>query len=103
MTDYPAALAISAATFAVFAQAADGQLTGIPGIVTTMTSTGVLVWYLWWTTTKTVPSLVDKFEEQLQGLRESFERQMREEREHCRNELMMIRDMTRVPPKDESC
>lgn len=93
MTDYPAALAISAATFAVFAQAADGQLTGIPGIVTTMTSTGVLIWYLWHTTTKSIHSIVGKFEEQLKVIADAFERQMKAERDHCREEIAIMREL----------
>lgn len=98
MTDHPAALAISTATFALLAQVADVPATGIPAVVTTMTSTGVLVWYLWFSTTKTIPNLIARFEAQLdemrevfvseqKALREVFEKQMESQRIYHRSQI----------------
>jgi hypothetical protein len=93
MSEHPAALAISTVAFALMAQMADGPPAGIPGIVTTMTSTGVLVWYLWWTTTRTIPGIIERFEKQLESIRLGFERQIEAQRIHHRAEMSILRGL----------
>jgi hypothetical protein len=93
MTEHPAAIALSTLTCALLAQIADAPPAGIPGIVTTMTSTGVLVWYLWWTTTRTIPGIIERFEKRIAVITEAFERQLEAERSSHRIEIHDVRGL----------
>lgn len=53
-----------------------GSLIGNIGIV------GILVWHLWYHTTHSYPKMLDKFSEEVEKIRVSFQREQQEQRNH---------------------
>jgi hypothetical protein len=49
--------------------------------------TGTLVWYLYWTTTKTIPDLTEKHANSMDKITDKFSDTLREEREFRRAEF----------------
>lgn len=58
----------------------------IASLVGTLGVTGALVWYLYFTTAKTIPSLTTKHSETMERITEKFGDTLREEREFRRQE-----------------
>lgn len=58
----------------------------ISSLVGTIGVTGALVWYLYWTTAKTIPSLTTKHSETMERIADKFSDTLREEREFRRQE-----------------
>lgn len=72
---------------------ADAELPRLPNFdFGNMTSTAILGWYAWHTTTRTIPQLVADFRQELQDLRETFCQQLQAEREAHRAEIVHLRE-----------
>lgn len=66
---------------------------GITMLVGNLGIMGVLVWHLWYHTTHSYPSMLEKFSLELKLMREAFQREQDRSREHCGAEVSAIRDM----------
>jgi len=71
MMNSPGVLAVTVSVANLLAQVTE-PLPNIPGVVSSMTSTGVLIWYLWYSTTRVIPGLTEKFNAELKEMRDAF-------------------------------
>ena len=73
---------------------AEIEVTGdlITKLVSSLGVGGVLVWYLYHTTTKTIPILTDKYLESQQKISDSFTKSLESERTFRREETKAMRD-----------
>jgi hypothetical protein len=73
-------------------------------IFSKITATGALIWVVWFTLSRTIPNLIDKFTAdqaaartaflcELKDARTTFEAQMTAQREDCRQEVARIIDL----------
>lgn len=76
----------------VFAQAALGD---IGQILQSVGVPGVLVWYLWHNTTKTIPDLVAQHQATIAKLTEDFSKALESERQARKMEVDELRDWIR--------
>lgn len=71
----------------------------ITSLVGTLGVTGALVWYLYFTTSKTIPSLTKTHSETLDKITEKFGDTLKEEREYRRQESESMKRFI----KEEGC
>lgn len=71
----------------------------ITSLVGTIGVTGALVWYLYWTTAKTIPSLTTKHSETMERITDKFSATLREERDFRRQESEGLKQFI----KQEGC
>ena len=71
------------------------EIPNVPGMVSSMTSTGVLIWYLWYQTTRVIPSLTAQFNAELKAQREAFSAEQRASREECNKHVEVLRNALR--------
>ncbi len=64
-----------------------GTLVGNLGIV------GVLVWHMWYHTTKTYPMMIDRFSVEAEKLRTTFEKEQEASRRSAEKEMTEMRSM----------
>ena len=88
----PSILAISTA-FQMFAQNTGDKVdANIGALVGNLGIMGVLVWHLWWTTTRTYPEMLAKFQSETSAMREAFDREQAELRGVFDREQRTMRD-----------
>ena len=71
----------------------------IASLVGTLGVTGALVWYLYHTTTKTIPDLTEKHAETMDKITERFTDSLKDERDFRRTEFADLKSFI----KSESC
>lgn len=65
----------------------------IVGLVGNFGIMGVLVWHLWYHTTKSYPNMIDKFTVEQERMRQAHLKEQQELRDHCEKENSELRDM----------
>lgn len=114
MLDRSDMIAIGVSIGSLLAQASE-TIPNVPGVISSMTSTGVLIWYLWYSTTRVIPGLTERFNAelkevreanmelnnryntQLSQLRELFIAEQRAMREQHEKQLQALRDLCPKP------
>ena len=71
----------------------------LASLVGTLGVTGALVWYLYYTTARTIPRLTDKHGEVMDRISKDFSQTLREERDFRQQEAESLRRFIR----DEGC
>jgi hypothetical protein len=71
----------------------------IVSLVSTLGVTGVLVWYLYYNVSVSIPRLTDKHAETMDKITERFTGTLKEEREYRRTELLDLKTFI----KSEAC
>lgn len=74
---------------ALLAQVASPDLS-VPGLVTTMTSTGVLVWYLWYRTTIADPRDRQMYFQSLEKIQQTFAEEVKNQRTQHSEEMNQL-------------
>lgn len=73
---------------------ANAEIPNLPNLdFGNLTSTAILGWYAWHTTTRTIPQLVADFRRELQEIREAFRQELQAERETHRAEVLHLREV----------
>lgn len=63
----------------------------IVSLVSAIGVPGALIWYLWHTTSKTIPDLIDKHSTTIDGIVKEFKSELKEEREARKQEITLLK------------
>ena len=65
-------------------------------LISALGPTGALVWYLWQTTSKTIPNLIEKHQITMDGTIAQFTKALEEERKARRSEVDALKEFIRI-------
>lgn len=65
-------------------------------LITALGPTGALVWYLWQTTSKTIPDLIAKHQTTMDNTITQFTKALEEERKARRSEVDALKEFIRI-------
>jgi hypothetical protein len=68
-------------------------------LITALGPTGALVWYLWQTTSKTIPSLIEKHQLNMNATVSQFTKCLEEERKAKRFEIDALKEFIKMEAK----
>jgi len=91
MTHHPVAVILTGGAVAVFAQAAEA-VPNVPGIVTSVTASAMMVYLCWFLVTKAIPSMQTKFGEELEKIRADHNKYLDSMENRHREEMKALRE-----------